>query len=193
MFRFFLRLGLPLGRANDFDEAFDRAIDPHGREAGPNPQVLAVFGHAPVFQIEPSRFARFLHLLRRLPAPMLVIAIEHAPRAAHDLIAPVAEDALRAGVPSGDEALVVRADDREVGKLIDDGQNEVLGLLRSRTRRPTFARALVDDVNEERSSLIAAGDRADDVDFAVLPLLLDDPFLDAIAAGIAVEHLAHCA
>ena len=120
---------------------------------------------------------------------MLVIAVEHPARTADDVVALVAENSLRAGVPAGDETLVVRADDGEVGELIDDGQNELFGVVRGRTGLPLRGvRSFVDNVDEEWSAVVAAGDGAGHFHLPVLPLLLDDAFVDAVAARIAAEH-----
>src|SRR3954451_23286494 len=62
LLRFLLRFDASVGRADDFDETFDGAVDAHGRETGAHPQVPAVFGNAPIFDVDASRLARLLQL-----------------------------------------------------------------------------------------------------------------------------------
>src|SRR5581483_11952160 len=175
-------LDISLHRPAVRTEGGDGALDPH---------VVAVALHAPVLELEPPGLRDVVELARRLPFPSVGVAIEDPPVLAEDLVALVAEDVFGAGVPAGDQAAVIGADDADVRQLIHDPCGSAIdgGLARHfllRTRR------LFDDIDQKlRITALRADANRVDGERAVLAALVHDALLDAIGIELAGEQLPH--
>src|SRR4029453_11368204 len=92
------------------------------------PEALARLAHPPPFALGPAFASRLGKRLPRASGIHVLVGVESRYVAADDLLAPVALDALRAGVPAGDDAVGVEQVQRIVHHALDQQPEALLGL-----------------------------------------------------------------
>ena len=115
------RLHLHRAVAHDLHVAPVRAAvlaQRHHLARGPEP--AAVLAHVPAFVAGAAIPGRLLHLQGDTVLGQVLGREDAFGRGPHHLVAPPAEDVLRARVPVGDPAVEVRHDHREVDRAVDD-------------------------------------------------------------------------